>query len=199
MKGILEQLKIVCGHMIRLQAPWALIGGLAVSVHGTPRTTRDIDLAISLPNESDLDRLVNALLDAGFFDKQLIMHVAPVCKLGIRLRVPASSPVPVDLLYSSSGIEKETVSSAQSVEIFPNLFVPVATRGHLIAMKVVSENDSDRLQDALDIQGLLKEAKEVDIETAKSAMKLIEQRGFNRGKNLLRRFDELWLQFGYNK
>jgi predicted nucleotidyltransferase len=200
MTGIFEQLKTVASCMEQIQIPWALIGGLAVSIHGAPRTTRDIDLAVFLETETEQDNLVKDLTQAGFFDKQLIMHLSPVRKLGVRLRVPAvSSSVPVDLLYSSSGIEKEVIASAQLVEMFPNIFIPVATLAHLLAMKIVSENEIDRMQDTLDIQGLIKEATQKDLEHAKTAMRLIQQRGFSRGKDLLLRFEELHLRFGVSR
>ncbi|MBI4254389.1 MAG: nucleotidyltransferase family protein, partial [Candidatus Rokubacteria bacterium] len=43
--------------------PYALAGGLAVSIYTTPRATEDIDLLIA---RGDLDRAVSALQPAGF-------------------------------------------------------------------------------------------------------------------------------------
>ncbi len=40
--------------------PWALVGGLAVSVHCEPRFTRDIDIAIALPDDGAAERLVSS-------------------------------------------------------------------------------------------------------------------------------------------
>jgi len=199
MTALMEQLRTVANAMNKLQVPWALVGGLAVSIYGTPRTTRDVDIAVALDSSDDVQVLVERLLQVGFSDQQLIMHVAPTRKLGVRLKIPArTTPVPLDLLYCSSGIEKEVVAAALPVEVFPELFVPVASLAHLLAMKIVSENESDRLQDILDIQGLLKEAQDSDIEQAIEAMRLIEQRGFHRDKNLLARLHELRERFGIN-
>jgi hypothetical protein len=97
--------------------------------------------------------------------------------------------VAIDLLFSSSGIETEVVREAVTIEILPDLEVPVASRPHLLAMKVLSRNDSDRVRDDLDLQGLLAEASPVDIEAAKTALKMITSRGYNRGKDLEAEFE----------
>ncbi len=196
MNVTLEHLRTVVNCMKQLDTRWALIGGLAVSVHGTPRTTRDIDLAIVLDTESDQKNLIDQLLKLGFNNKQILMQTEPTQKLGIRLTIPTltKESAPLDLLYSSSGIEKEVVESAENIEIFPQIFIPIATRAHLLAMKILSENEADRIQDILDIKSLLSEATESDIKTAKEALALIEKRGFSRGKNLDQRFDQLRLK-----
>ena len=43
--------------------PYALAGGLAVSIYATPRATQDIDLLVAV---SDLDRVVALLGPLGF-------------------------------------------------------------------------------------------------------------------------------------
>jgi len=194
MSGLLEQLRTVIQKINQLDISYALIGGLAVSVYATPRTTRDIDLAVAIESKADQEQLPKKLLAAGFFNDQLIVQVAPLQKLGLRVHVSATSPVPLDLLYSSSGIEKEVVEAANEIEVFPSLNIRVATPAHLLAMKIVSENDSDRLQDRLDIKGLLKVISKDEIEIAKNAMRLIEERKFNRGKDLISRLEELLIQ-----
>jgi hypothetical protein len=48
-----------------IQAPHALIGGLAVAVHtGQPRATLDVDLAVR--SDVDRERVIAALVQAGF-------------------------------------------------------------------------------------------------------------------------------------
>lgn len=41
----------------------------------------------------------------------------------------------MDLLFASSGIEHEIVAAADPLEVLPDLTVPVARTGHLIALK----------------------------------------------------------------
>ena len=94
-----------------------------------------------------------------------------------------SSTTSVDLLFASSGIEKEVVKASERVEIAEGLYVPVATRGHLIALKVLAYEER-RGQDKDDILALFEKADPADLGEAKKALLLIAERGFERGKNL---------------
>ena len=90
----------------------------------------------------------------------------------------------VDLLFASSGIESEVVSSATNAEIAPGLVAPVATVPSLIALKVLSANWELRPQDVLDLQQLISSATDTEIEESRRLLSLIEQRGYNRNKDL---------------
>jgi len=76
--------------------PYALAGGLAVSIYTTPRATEDIDLLIA---RGDLDRAVSALQPAGFRAAGRPMPVA-----GGRLeiqrltKIEGTDLLPLDLL-----------------------------------------------------------------------------------------------------
>ncbi len=186
--SILTQLKTVAEDLNQLQVDWALIGALAVSVHTEPRSTRDIDIAIALETIKAQDELVQHLIRLGYGNEQLLRHVLLVRKLGVRLEVRGNCefPLALALLFSSSGIEPEIVAGASRLEMFPGLFVPVASRGHLIAMKVLSQNETDRLRDRVDLQQLLHQASVEDIASAEAGLKLIIERGFDRSKDLLK-------------
>lgn len=92
----------------------------------------------------------------------------------------------VDLLFASSGIETEVVQLAEYIEVFPNINVRVARIGHLIALKLLSETKR-RSQDTTDLNKLLEEANIEEIELAKEACSLITERGYHRGRDLLKR------------
>ena len=185
--SILTQLETVAQDLNQLQVSWALIGALAVSVRTESRSTRDIDVALAVSTTEAQDDLVHRLSVLGYRNEQLLMHVLPVRKLGVRLEIRGDNqfPLALDLLFSSSGIEAEILAAASRVEMFPGLFVPVASRGHLIAMKVLSQNETDRLRDRVDLQQLLYQASAADIAIAEAGLKLIAQRGFGRDKDLL--------------
>ncbi len=183
---MLEQLKTVAVDLTTLETPWALIGALAVSVHTEPRTTRDIDVAVAVDSYEELVRIERKLLSRGYSDSQLLMHAMPTRKMGLRLRTPTtcSRPLALDLLYASSGIEHEIVASAQLLEILPGVQIPVASRPHLIAMKVRSVDDAERIRDQADLRQLLFGATKQEIDLARAALALINERGFADGKNL---------------
>jgi hypothetical protein len=75
--------------------------------------------------------------------------------------------------------------------VLPGLSIPVASRAHLIAMKVLSRDDTTRPQDIVDLRALLAGAASEDHEAARSALKLVDERGFERGRDLLRELRSL--------
>jgi len=66
----------------------------------------------------------------------------------------------IDLLFANSGIEDEIVRRADRLEVLPGVFMPVASTGHLIALKVLA----GRHQDLTDLGYLISVATEADLE-----------------------------------
>jgi hypothetical protein len=99
--------------------------------------------------------------------------------------------VVVDLLFASSGIEVEVVRGAETLEIVAGLAAPVASIGHLLALKVLARDDRHRPQDLDDIRALLAESSPEDLAEARAALQLIEARGFQRGRRLSDDFEGL--------
>ena len=44
----------------------------------------------------------------------------------------------IDLLFANSGIEDEIVRRSDRLEVLPEVFMPVASIGHLIALKALA-------------------------------------------------------------
>jgi len=89
----------------------------------------------------------------------------------------------VDLLIASSGIEKEIVSEAETLEVVQGVRLPVARTGHLIALKLLSVAPS-RETDSADIRNLAAIASEDEWRLADEAVKQIQDRNYARGRNL---------------
>ena len=192
MSAYIAELKQVTEDLNRLEVRWALVGALAYSVHGEPRTTKDIDVAIAVSNAEEPEKIADSLIEAGYSNKQLLMHTSPTHRLGFRVLVPTTKDysIPLDLLYSSSGIESEIVEAAETIELLPALFLPVASLSHVLAMKIVSQNDADRLRDKADVQQLLLRATPEEIDKTREALELIAQRGFGLEKNLTEELEQ---------
>lgn len=99
-----------------------------------------------------------------------------------------------DLLVGTCGIESEVVSAATEVIVVPTLTVPTATLHHLLALKTLSASEL-RPNDLPDIQSLLGEATDAEVAAAREALRLITERGFNRGKDLQADFDGYLARF----
>ncbi|WP_044237562.1 nucleotidyl transferase AbiEii/AbiGii toxin family protein [Chondromyces apiculatus] len=177
---------------------WALIGGIAVSARAEPRTTRDVDVCVHVRNDAEAEALVHALQARSYRVLAVLEQTAAGRLATVRLEPPshAGRGALVDLLFASSGIEPEVVGAAESLDILEDLPVPVARVGHLIALKVLAREDRHRPQDWDDIQALLREATEADVEEARTALELIEQRSYHRGKTLVSEFEAVMKDAG---
>ncbi len=170
---------------------WALVGGLAVSVRAEPRFTRDVDLAVSVAGDDDAERLVRELQGQGYQVVESVEQVATGRLATVRLQPPSvgGQGAVLDLLFASSGIEAEIVERASRVEVFPDLDLPVASLADLIAVKVLARDDRLRPQDAADLRALVDLASAADLAAARDALRLVTERGFDRGRELQSQLD----------
>lgn len=169
---------------------WALIGGLAVGVWTEPRFTRDVDLAIDVESDQEAEELVHSLHSSGYRIAAVLEHAHSGRLATVRLLSPYDSRL-VDLLFASTGIESVIVEASRSVEVFEGVTAPVASIGHLIAMKVLARNDVDRPRDLQDLRGLLGVASEHDLEVARAGLAKMSSTNHHRGRDLIQEFETL--------
>ncbi|MBI2494468.1 MAG: nucleotidyl transferase AbiEii/AbiGii toxin family protein, partial [Candidatus Rokubacteria bacterium] len=132
---------------------WALVGALAVSARAEPRFTRDIDLVVAVSSDDDAERLVRDLQARGYLVQAIVEQEATRRLATARLTPPDEdeTSVVLDALFASSGIESEIASESETLEVLPDLQIPVATTGHLIALKILARDDRTRPQDRVDL------------------------------------------------
>lgn len=159
----------------------ALIGGFAVSVRTEPRFTRDVDLAVAVSGDDEAEALTRRLLAEGHEVLATIEHEAVGRLAMVRLQLATDGHL--DLLFASSGIEAEVVAAAERTEILPGVVLPVATVGHLIALKLLSRSD-ERPSDEADLVALVGAAAATDLADAAEGVALIEARGYARDRDL---------------
>jgi predicted nucleotidyltransferase len=174
-----------------------VIGGQAVSVRTEFRFTRDIDFALAVANDWEAEQVVSYFLGSRYQLLSMLDQTATGRFATARLIPPGESEggVILDLLFASCGIEPEVVAAADPVELFQGLMVPVATIGHLIALKVLSRDDDTRPQDIIDLRALIVEATDADLAMAREGLTLITERGYDRGKTLHADLDGLLARF----
>jgi hypothetical protein len=174
-----------------LKVRWALIGGLAISVRSVPRFTKDLDFAVAVAGDSEAEDVVHRLGGRGYRPIGVLEQGYVERLSGVRLE-HGGSDVIVDLLFASSGIENEVVGSATRLEVLPRLSAPVATTGHLIALKILA----GRNQDLTDLGMLIPAASAEDLDMAREAVRLIQARGFNREQDVVADLDKLIADLG---
>lgn len=165
---------------------FAVVGGIAVSARVEPRFTRDLDLAVAVPDDAGAEAIVRDMIARQFRLEAVIEQDATSRLASVRLAAPDESDagVVVDLLFASSGIEPEVAARADRLEVFSGVAAPVAQSGHLIALKLLARDDVTRPQDVVDLRALLAAANRDDLALARESVGLIVQRGFDRGRDL---------------
>jgi len=190
--NLLEQaLRDIVADLESMQVAWALVGGLAVGVRAEPRTTRDVDVVVSVATDAEAEGLLRELQSRGYRIRSIVEHDVEHRLATARLGAKQPAELLIDLLFASSGIEPEIVSRADSLEILPGFVARVARIGDLVALKVLARDDRTRPQDLDDIRALLAEATPEDIDEARSALALIARRGYGRGRALIELFEEV--------
>lgn len=177
---------------------WAVMGGLAVSARAVSRPTHDVDIAVSVAGDEQARAVVRMLEGRGYVLGAFVELPAggdaggmPVQgSEGMRLAlarlipaVPERSEVYIDLLFARTGIEDLLVERAECIEILPGCGVPVASLGHLIALKALSAGEG-LLKHQVDLRALLAVADPSDLALARDAVAAIVSRGFNEGRGL---------------
>ncbi|MDT5028225.1 MAG: hypothetical protein QOE61_4651 [Micromonosporaceae bacterium] len=188
-------LRRAAGDLDKSTRPWALVGGFAVSARSEPRFTNDVDMAVMVDDDRAAEELVRSLVANGYALFSSVEHDNGRLATARMAREFDGVDVVVDLLFASSGIEAEVAQAAELLEIAPGLPLPVATIGHLIALKVLARDDVTRPQDLADLRALLAAASAEDLDLARQAVALVEARGFNRGRDLGKALEELTTQF----
>lgn len=168
---------------------YAMIGGLAVSFRTIERFTKDIDLAIAVENDQQAESCVRELAGLGYQVQTLLEHTRHGRIATIRMIKAIQGIFFVDLLFASSGIEAEVVAGAESIEVFENLQVAVASLPALLALKLLSVDPINRPQDVVDIKNLLTESSLDEQRETTRLLQLINDRGYHRGKDLMAEFE----------
>ena len=185
MNDLEHQLRHIATELRALDRKFALIGGLAVSIRAEPRLTRDADLAVAVTDDRDAESLIHVLSQRGYSVVTVVEQRATGRLATVRLINGSSGGAVTDLLFASSGIESEIIGDAEELSVLPNLTLPVASTGHLIAMKLLARDDRQRPLDADDLRALSAIASTHDWEVAASAAELISARGYGRDRDIV--------------
>jgi hypothetical protein len=178
----------ICRALQERNRPFALAGGLAVSIRAEARFTRDVDLVVTVADDTDAESLIFALRQAGYQPLASVEHESRERLATMRLR--SRTGIVVDLLFASSGIEPEIVERAEILELPDVGVIAVARAEELLAMKILSMTPK-RLQDRIDAQNLILFHPELDLDAVRDNLRRITERGYHRGRDLAVLLDEV--------
>ena len=145
------------------------------------RFTRDVDLTVAVASDGEAEALAADLAAAGYTIAAVIEHEARGGLSIVRLRSRAR--IHVDLLVASSGIERESIAAASMVALPDVGEIPIARAEDLLATKILSMS-AQRPPDRMDARGLLLANPALDLALTRDRLRLIRERGFDRGEDL---------------
>ena len=121
------------------QVEYLLIGGYAVSYHGYPRTTADIDIWVAIQKEN-AEKVVAVLKEFGFGTPQLTADLFLRENQIIRMGNP---PMRIELMTTISGVRFEECYSERIIDIIDNVEVQIINLEHLRRNKQASGRQKD--------------------------------------------------------
>lgn len=132
---------------------FVVVGGVAVILHGVPRTTADLDLVVDL-EDSNLRRFVSAMIRLGY-QPRVPVEPAALCdpeqrrawieEKGMRaftFHLPGHPLADIDVLIDSPIAYRELAGRSQRVDAGA-LVLAIACPEDLIAMKHAAGRDQD--------------------------------------------------------
>lgn len=155
---LLAAMSALVGWLHEAKIPGVVIGGVAVSLLGRPRATRDVDAVMWLDNEQRLTDLVKAASTHGLQPRMDDVVSFAVQNRVLLLRHEASS---VDLDIALGGLPFEQEAIAQAIErTVAGLSIPLPRPEDLVIMKAIAQ----RPRDFADIEGLVAATPALDID-----------------------------------
>ncbi len=167
-----------------LRRPFALVGGLAVSLRTEERFTRNVDVVIAVADDRDGEALIRDLVARGYAVLQVVEQETARRLATVRLRSAVDRAIVADVLFASSGIEHDIVADAEELSVAKRS-CRVARPGSLVAMKLLSVDDVRRPQDRVDLAKLLRSMSIEEVDRARRSVATIVARGMNRGRDLI--------------
>ena len=137
-----EFLRLLNVHKVE----YLLIGGYAVSYHGYPRATADMDIWVAI-YPANADRVVAALKEFGFdlpdLSPELFLRQWQIIRLGV-------PPVRIEIATTISGVDFAECYASRVQDTLDGVLVNLINLNHLKANKKAS----GRHQDLADLEHL---------------------------------------------
>jgi hypothetical protein len=119
---------------------WYLFGAQAVSVHGFPRATADLDLTVDLGSHTTVAALVPILRRAGF-----VLRFADDAFIAATRVIPVvhrPSGIPIDLVLAGPGLEQQFLDEIV-VHRVGRQSIPVLSVENLVVTKLLAGRPKD--------------------------------------------------------
>ncbi len=144
--------------------PGAIVGGVAASILGRPRMTRDVD-AVILADDIGWERVVDSAAAYG-----IAPRTVDVFEFATRTRVlllrHVASGVDIDVLLGGLAFDRELVARSAIVDVGP-LKLRIATAEDLVIMKAIAR----RPRDIADIESIVAMHLDLDLDHIRNRLR----------------------------
>jgi predicted nucleotidyltransferase len=134
-RDLRELLKCFLTHEVR----FLVIGGHAVSFHGYPRFTKDLDIWIER-SEANAAKIVSALREYGFdydsLSPEMFTDDSRMTQMGYE-------PNRVDILHKIKGVQFDECYERSKRAVVDDLLVPIIDKPDLILNKIATARPQD--------------------------------------------------------
>jgi len=134
-----RDLRELLGYFLIHNVRFLVIGGHAVSFHGYPRFTKDLDIWIER-SDANASKIVSALKDFGLdFEglcKEMFTDESRMTQMG-------REPNRVDILHTIKGAEFEECFSRRGFAIIDGAQIPIISKDDLIKNKLATGRSQD--------------------------------------------------------
>jgi len=123
------------------QVKYLVIGGYAVSVHGYPRYTGDLDIFIAIDSKNSRG-ILKTFRDFGFTDLEInesdFLEADTIVEIG-------REPLKIQVMNEISGVSFEEAESTKILVSVDGMKVPFISLDILIKNKLSTKRDKDRI------------------------------------------------------
>jgi hypothetical protein len=166
--GLLDAIRAATEWLDSAGVPYAIIGGVAASLHGTPRVTKDVDL-VALADEDTWPTLLQAATE-----QALVPRIPDVLDFArttrVLLLVHQPSGIEIDVSFGMLPFEHEIVSRATTRSVRKVSF-RLASAEDVVVMKALAL----RPRDIADIEGILGALPNLDLNRVRSIVSLLSE------------------------
>lgn len=133
------ELLIALAPVLNRWGRWYVFGAQAVTAHGVPRLSADVDVTLALaPN--DPEQFAREMATSGFAPR--FTDPAFVRRTRVLPFVHTATGMPLDIVLAGSGLEDEFLSRARPADV-GGTSVPLIDAGDLIVAKVLAGRPKD--------------------------------------------------------
>lgn len=137
-----ETVALIASGFDGLGIPYAIIGGVAVSIVSTPRHTLDVDAMIWLPDDS-FEQILDRLAQLGMESR--VSDPLDMARKNRMVLLRDANGVEVDISIGALPFEELAIREALTVELESGLSLQVASPKCLVVMKAIASRDRDRI------------------------------------------------------